>query len=352
MKAGPVRVLVVDDSLTIRSLLRTTIESDPRLAVAGEAADPYDAREKIKTLNPDVITLDIEMPRMNGLDFLERLMRLRPMPVVMVSTRTRDKSVEAIQALSLGAVDCVDVSRLQVEPGVRRRLLDTLVLAGGATVSGPRGQAVRDAAAHAGRPERGFTWNGRFVVIGSSTGGVDALERVLAAFPANCPPTLIAQHMPPGFLESFARRLDAAMAPDVAIAGPSEELRPGRVLLAGGGSHHLVLRNGSTPRTAFAPSQPDDMYVPAVDQLFHSAVPFAHRVVAVILTGMGRDGSRGLLALREAGARTLAQSAETCVIDGMPRAARDLDAVQESIPIGRIGRHVVELCARVEAAQE
>ncbi len=345
MMAPPIRVLIVDDSATIRRLLRATIATDLRLEVVGEASDPYEARELIKALDPDVLTLDVEMPRMNGLDFLEKLMRLRPMPVVVVSTRTRDKTAEALRALALGAVDSVDVSRLQVEVGVRRKLLATLLAAGTASVH--HIGAARGASASTG-PAPGFAWNGLAVMIGSSTGGVDALERVLAAFPGDCPPTLIAQHMPAPFLESFARRLDGILAPSVVIAQGGEELRPGRVLLSGGGTHHLVIAGGQ-PVTGLVPSETDDLYVPSVDRLFHSAAALGRRAVGVILTGMGRDGADGLLAMRDAGARTLAQSAETCVIDGMPRAAREGGAVERSVPLDALGSEILKLCSNMEA---
>lgn len=340
------RVLIVDDSATIRGLLRATIATEPRLEVVGEARDPYEARELIKALDPDVITLDVEMPRMNGLDFLERLMRLRPTPVVVVSSRTQDKSAEAIRALSLGAVDCIDVSRLQVEVEVRRRLLAMLLAAGAAQVGGTgaaRDQGPRPPAAS------GSDWNGMTVFIGSSTGGVDALERVIADFPADCPPTLIAQHMPPAFLESFAKRLDSLFRPSVSIAGDGEDLRRGRVLLAGGGAHHLTVSRHAPHRTTLLPVEEGDLYVPAVDRLFHSAVPLGRRAVGVILTGMGRDGAEGLAAMRQAGARTLGQSGETCVIDGMPRAARDAGAVERVVPLDRIGTEILATCSKTEA---
>jgi len=338
---GRVRVLIIDDSATIRNILRAVISSDPRLEVAGEARDPYEARDLIKALDPDVVTLDIEMPRMNGLAFLERLMRLRPMPAVVISSRTRDNSADAIRALSLGAVDCVDVSRFQVEPEVRRRLLETLVAAGGATM-----QVPADPAARPGPGTQTHAWNGSVVFIGSSTGGVDALERVLAPFPSDCPPTLIAQHMPAPFLESFARRLDAGLAPEVAIASDREPLRPGRIRLAGGGQHHLAVSPGTPPSTRLVPSEPGDVYVPTIDRLFHSATTLRKRAVGVVLTGMGRDGAEGLLAMRQAGARTLAQAGETCVIDGMPRAAREIGASAKNVPLDRLGGEILALCRR------
>ena len=342
---GASRVLIVDDSATIRGLLRATIATDPRLEVVGEARDPYEARDLIKALDPDVITLDVEMPRMNGLDFLERLMRLRPIPVVVVSTRTQDKSAEAVRALALGAVECVDVSRLQVEVKVRRHLLATLVAAGGASVGGtgaarPEGPGPATASA--------FDWNGTAVFIGSSTGGVDALERVIAHFPADCPPTLIAQHMPPPFLDSFARRLDAFFAPSVAIARDGESLRQGQILLAGGGALHLTVSRHAPNRTVLVSAEEGDLYVPAVDRLFHSAAALGRRAVGVILTGMGRDGADGLRAMREAGAKTLGQSGETCVIDGMPRAARDAGAVEREVPLDQIGEEILRICSKAE----
>lgn len=338
-------MLIVDDSATIRGLLRATIATDRRLEVVGEARDPYEARELIKALDPDVITLDVEMPRMNGLDFLERLMRLRPTPVVVVSTRTRDRSAEAVRALALGAVDCVDVSRLQVEVEVRRQLLAALNAAGGARVDGTG--AARACGPGPSAPS-GFDWNGMAVFIGSSTGGVDALERVIAHYPADCPPTLIAQHMPAPFLDSFARRLETLFAPSVAIARDGEKLQPGRVLLAGGGAHHLTVCRHAPHRTVLLPADAGDLHVPAVDRLFGSAVALGRRAVGVILTGMGRDGAEGLCAMRQAGARTLGQSGGTCVIDGMPRAARDAGAVEREVPLDRIGAEILKLCSKTE----
>lgn len=348
------RVLIVDDSATIRGILRTVISADPRLEVAGEARDPYEARDLMKDVDPDVLTLDIEMPRMNGLAFLERLMRLRPMPVVVISTRTRDRSADAVLALSLGAIDCVDVSRLQVESKVRRRLLDTLVAAGNATVQWPAcGPGAADIPPDAPAAERtAFDWNGSIVVIGSSTGGVEALERVLSVFPPNCPPTLIAQHMPASFLDSFARRLDARMSPEVAIAKDGEPLRAGRIHLSGGGTHHLTVTPMPAAAVRLVPSAPEDVYVPMIDRLFHSAAALRRRAVGVILTGMGRDGADGLLAMRKAGAQTLGQSGETCVIDGMPRAARAIGAVTRNVPLERMGAEILAAASRAPAALE
>ncbi len=327
------RVLIVDDSRTIRALLRVTIGQDPRLEVVGEAGDPYEARELIKTLAPDVITLDVEMPRMNGLVFLEHLMRLRPMPVVMVSTRTRERSEDAVRALSAGAVDCVDVARLHGDEAQRLRLVDALFCAASASVRAkPAAVAAPESV-----PFAPFGWNGRTVLIGSSTGGVDALERVLHQFPADCPPTLIAQHMPEAFLRSFARRLNEHVRPGVRVAEDGDRVVQGTVLLAPGGSRHLALSRTDPDRVQLLPSQQSDAYVPSVDILFDSALPHAQKMLAVMLTGMGRDGSAPMRQLRDLGARTLAQDGDSCVVDGMPRAAREAGAVERSVPLDRLG---------------
>lgn len=340
------RVAIVDDSRTIRALLRATLDADPRLMVVGEAGDPYEARNMIKACNPDVITLDVEMPRMNGLVFLEHLMRLRPMPVVMVSNRTREHSEDAIRALSIGAVDCVDVARLQADETQKQRLAEALFHAAGATVRAP---ATSRSAPSAQTAASTFAWNGRIVLIGSSTGGVDALERVFAGFPPNCPPTIVAQHMPAAFLRSFVARLDTQIAPDVALAEDGAHIGQGRILFAPGGDKHTVLAPGSADRLAFAPSFGDDLHVPSIDRLFSSAVPIAPHCIGVILTGMGRDGAQSLKALRDAGAGAVVQSAESCVIDGMPRAARDCGAAEEIADLDAIGGVLLRRCSKREA---
>lgn len=336
---APVRVLIVDDSRTIRTMLRALLAADDRLAVVGEATDPFEAREAIKALNPDVLTLDVEMPRMNGLDFLDRLMRLRPMPVVMVSNRTAENSETAIRALSIGAVDCIDLKRFRGDSGGAARLADTLLMAARASVRRRDGPAMR---AGADRRRPGFRWNGKVVLIGSSTGGVDALERVLGAYPEDGPPTLVAQHMPPAFLRSFAERLDGVVAPQVRLLEGEMPAACGRVLLAPGGDRHAVLAGRDRPRFRTDPDDGGEDYVPSVHRLFSSARPVAAQVVAVILTGMGRDGAEAMRALRDRGAHTIAQSGDTCVIDGMPRAARDLAAAVEVCPLDAIGAAILD----------
>ena len=340
----PVRVVIVDDTRTIRSMIRMHLSRSPRIEVVGEAGDPFEAREMIRALNPDVITLDVVMPRMDGISFLERLMRMRPMPVVMVSTRTTEKSAEAITALSLGAFDCVDIAALNKGHG--NIDLAELVLA--AAASHPRGLA-----AHRDEPARhakamGLNWNGNVVVMGSSTGGVESLNTVLSHFPTDCPPTLIAQHMPASFLEKFAQRLDRTLAPKIALATDGETLMPGKVLIAAGGSHHLTLAKGSPLMTRFVESDEDDLYVPSINVLFSSAVYQAPKVVGVQMTGMGRDGAAPLLDLRKAGAHTIVQDAASSVVDGMPKAARELGAAVEVASLDDIGPAILAAVTRSE----
>jgi len=344
---APVKVLIVDDSRTIRAMIRSVLDGDRRFVVVGEAGDPYAARDLIKSLDPDVLTLDVEMPRMNGLVFLRNLMRLRPMPVIMVSTRTSEQSEEAITALSLGAVDCIDLKRVHGAPDIRSKLTETLLAAAGASLrrtgAAPSPFAPQDAARH-------YEWGGRIALIGSSTGGVDALERLFSSFPENCPPTFVAQHMPESFLASFARRLDAKIAPRVRLADTGLRAEAGTIYLAPGGSRHLALRPGDPASCRLVEDDGTQLYVPSVDLLFRSAVPMAASVVAAILTGMGRDGADAMLSLREAGARTIAQDAATAVIDGMPGAARANGAAETVLPLDGIAARLLELCGSFSGA--
>lgn len=335
--AGSVtRVLIVDDSPTIRQLIRQRLASDARLQVVGEASDPYDAREKIKALRPDVLTLDVEMPRMNGIAFLERLMRLRPMPVVMISTETHRGSEAAIEALALGAIDCIGKPAADRLPEAFVNLGELLVTAARARVRefGPRSVV---------QPPTGFRSNGKIVLIGSSTGGVDALETVLKGYPRDCPPTLITQHMPPGFLASFAQRLRPMVAPKVQLATEGAPVLPGHVYLAPGGDTHLKLGPGEPPRCRLCPGEKRSGHRPSVDELFDSGVALGNRVVSVLLTGMGRDGAEGMVRLRAAGARCLAQDEASCVVFGMPRVALELGGAERAVPLARISSEILAL---------
>lgn len=335
---GTVRVLVVDDSSTMRRLIRVGIERDPRIRVVAEAANAREARDAVKTLDPDVMTLDVEMPGMTGIEFLERLMRARPMPVIMLSSLTRQGSEAALQALANGAVDCVEKPRFGAAQETFAQLAEKIIVAAGARVHHHR--ATSETAVV--RPKPGWRWNGRWILIGSSTGGVEALETILRSFPTDCPPTLITQHMPGPFLMSFASRLNAAFAPSVRIAADGDRPRQGEVYIAPGGETHMTLApDGETVRLVLGPKRSG--HRPSVDEMFASAQPFASRIIAAILTGMGRDGAEEMRALRRAGARCVGQDEETSVVYGMPRVAYELGGVDAQVPLGQIGARLLEM---------
>lgn len=324
------RVLIVDDSTVMRQLIAAALSADPELEVVGEASDPLQAREAIKVLNPDVITLDVEMPNMNGIDFLERLMRLRPMPVVMVSTLTARGTEATLAALELGAVDCIEKPRGSDAAGFRQ-IAEKVKMAARAK--------VRQRVEHkAPATQESFTPNDRIVAIGSSTGGVEALLSIVERLPADCAPTVITQHMPASFTRSFAERLDRACAATVTEARNGDPLVSGHVYVAPGGDFHLEIEGTKHLRCRVTHGDPVSGHCPSVDVLFNSVARTAKdRSVGVILTGMGRDGARGLLAIRQAGGKTLGQDESTCVVYGMPRAAYDLGAVERQLPLERLG---------------
>ncbi|WP_396593972.1 chemotaxis response regulator protein-glutamate methylesterase [Brevundimonas sp. R86498] len=325
----PIKVLVVDNSATMRALIINSLRADPDLLVVGQAADPIEARTAIKDLNPDVVTLDVEMPNMNGLEFLERLMRLRPIPVIMVSTLTQRGADISIAALELGAVDCIGKPVAgggegfgELAAKVKAAAMARIQPAGASPATGP--------AAGEYKP------SGSVVAIGASTGGVEALIKVITSFPANCPPTVITQHMPLTFTTSLAARLDRLSAPTVRIAEEGAELTVGHVWLAPG-DRHLRISGGRTPRCSLGDDGPVSGHKPSVDALFSSvATACGNRAVGVILTGMGKDGAAGLLAMRQAGAATFGQDQDTCVVYGMPRAAFEAGAVERQLALPRI----------------
>ncbi len=329
-----IRTLVVDDSASMRGLIKAALAAAPDIAVVGEAADPIEARAAIKSLNPDVVTLDVEMPNMNGLDFLEKIMRLRPTPVVMCSTLTHRGAEAALRALELGAVDCVGKPTGLV--GDFDGLVDKVRAASRARVR-PNVDAPRPAA----RP-LDFAPGDRIVAIGSSTGGVEALIEVLTSFPANCPPTVITQHMPANFTRTFADRLDRLCAPSVSEARDGAPLEVGRIHLAPGGAAHLRVEGRTRLVCRLEESGPVNGHRPSVDVLFDSVARTAGAAaVGVILTGMGRDGAQGLLAMRQAGASTLGQDEASCVVYGMPKAAFELGAVERQASLSKIAGHVL-----------
>ena len=335
-----VRTLVVDDSLTMQALISRTLSADPGIQVVGTASSAEEARARIKELDPDVVTLDIEMPGMNGLDFLERLMRLRPTPVVMLSTLTSEGADASIAALELGAFECFDKLALRRQGEAIR--LPALVKA----ASGTR-HRLAAAAPRAETPQADYhPRDNAMIAVGASTGGVEALIELLSGFPANCPPTVIVQHMPPSFTASFAARLDRLCKPSVEEARSGAVLQVGKVYLAPGGDKHLEIAGSGTRRHCrLSPGPKISGHQPSVDQLFYSVARVAGAdSVAAILTGMGADGAEGMLAMRQAGSVTIGQDEASSVVYGMPAVAHRIGAVVQQMPLRRIAARLLQEC--------
>ena len=327
------RVLIVDDSATMRALIANVLDSAPDIEVVGEVSDPFEAREAIKALDPDVLTLDVEMPRMDGLSFLEKLMRLRPMPVIMVSNHTAASTDLAMQAMAIGALDCV------VKPGPHDpRSFDQLVgkvrEAAGTSLKGSLPARIVQSPEPA---TNRYLHDGRVLALGSSAGGIEALSCVLDRFPADGPPVVITQHMPAGFTKGLAARLDRLCDATVREAEDGAPLLPGMIYLAPGGERHLEIAGSKAPYCSLKAGDPVSGHRPSVDVLFRSvARTVGSKAIGVILSGMGRDGSDGLLDMRRSGALTLGQDRATSFIYGMPRAAYDGGAVERQLPLGKI----------------
>ncbi|MBR9754491.1 chemotaxis response regulator protein-glutamate methylesterase [Cobetia sp. 4B] len=391
-----IRVLCVDDSALIRELMAEIINAQPDMQVVATAPDPLVARDLIKRHEPDVLTLDVEMPRMDGLDFLERLMRLRPMPVVMVSSLTERGGEITLRALELGAVDFVSKPRLGIRGGMleyaetiadkiraaaRARVRPagravTSPSAGGvqagsvlsnsaqsnpypssladrsvaASVAAPVSQDKESPPAIAAASRRPLLSSEKLIAVGASTGGTEAIRAVLQSLPADAPAILVTQHMPPGFTRSFAERLNGLCRIAVKEAAHGERILPGHAYIAPGDAHLTLSRSGANYVVTLDQRPPVNRHRPSVDVLFDSVARVAGRnAVGVILTGMGRDGARGLLQMREAGAHTIAQDEQSCVVYGMPREAVELGAAQSVLPLSRISGqllHLVQLAGR------
>ncbi len=342
MGARRVRVLVVDDSALVRALLPELLASHPGIEVVGTAADPLIAREKIKRLSPDVLTLDVEMPRMDGLTFLRNLMRLRPMPVLMVSSLTEAGAQVTLDALALGAVDFVPKPRIDVARGLasyRTVLVEKVLQAAAARVSALAGAVP--AAACAG--PLGYRTTERLLAIGASTGGTEAIRNVLAAMPADAPATVIVQHIPAAFSAPFAERLHRHSRMTVVEAQDGQPLLAGHAYVAPGGRHLRVVRSGARWHCRLGDDDPVRRHRPSVDVLFESVAAHAGaNASAALLTGMGDDGARGLRALRDAGARTTAQDEATSVIWGMPGAAVAMGAAESVLPLQQVAGFLLE----------
>lgn len=353
MSPKPIKVLVVDDSAVVRKLLMDALRQAPEIEVVGGAADPFMARDLILRHEPDVLTLDIEMPRMDGLSFLARIMQHRPMPVIIVSSLTQQGSTSSMEALRLGAIDVIakpggpgSVGEIAAQLVRRIRMLhgSPVRLKPAATEVAPVVKATPVAAGR--RPSRGS-----LVLIGASTGGTQAIEALLTRLPGDMPPILIVQHMPPVFTKSFAERLDKVTPLTVLEAKGGEVVTPGHVYIAPGDFHMVVERHGVMLKTALTSTPVVHYQRPAVDVLFQSAAKLKGvPMVAAILTGMGADGADGLLALRRAGAETIAEDEHSCVVFGMPKEAIARGAAMHVSTLLRMPQTLMECLDRVAVA--
>ncbi len=350
----PVRVLVVDDSATVRQVLSQLLSSAPGIEVIGTAADPLFALERMNRDWPDVVVLDVEMPRMDGITFLRRLMAQRPTPVVICSSLTEAGARTTMQALAAGAVGIVTKPRLGVKDFLQQAAAEVVAAvraaaradAGRLAALAARGPAPPPAAAAAPvlreGPERSENAE-KVVAIGTSTGGTQALEVLLTALPRTVPGLVVVQHMPEKFTAAFAARLDGLCALEVREARPGDRVLPGVALIAPGARQMQLVRHGAQYHVEVAAGPPVNRHCPSVDVLFRSVARHAGRhALGILLTGMGDDGARGLLQMREAGARTLAQDEASCVVYGMPREAVRLGAAQRSLPLEAMARAVIE----------
>ncbi|CDG21739.1 Chemotaxis response regulator protein-glutamate methylesterase [Xenorhabdus poinarii G6] len=343
-----ITVLCVDDSALMRQIMREIINSHPDMEVVDCAPDPFVARDLIKKHNPQVLTLDVEMPRMDGIDFLEKLMRLRPMPVVMVSSLTAKGSEITLKALELGAVDFVTKPQLGIREGMlaySELIAEKIRTAAQAKIS-TGGSTSVSAAPLTFKP---LLSSEKLIAVGASTGGTEAIKNLLQPLPVTSPALLITQHMPPGFTHSFAERLNKLSQIRVKEAEDGERVLPGHAYIAPGDRHMELCRSGANYQIMITNALPVNRHRPSVDVLFRSVAKHAGRnAVGVILTGMGSDGAAGLLEMKQAGAYTLAQSEKSCVVFGMPRAAIQLGAVDEVMDLQKISKTML---AKISAGQ-
>lgn len=352
-----IRVVVVDDSALVRSLLTEIINRQHDMQCVGAASDPLVAREMIRELNPDVITLDVEMPRMDGLEFLSRLMRLRPMPVVMVSTLTEQGADITLRALEMGAVDYVAKPRIGITSGLNELagdIVDKIRIAAAAHVKrlGPA-PAAPGAPAHgspaAAEPPRAplpRLSTEKIICIGASTGGTEAIREVLTPMPADAPAIVITQHMPPGFTTSFAARLDSLCKIRVEEARDGQRILPGHAYIAPGGRHLRIDRSGSNYVAVVEDTEPVNRHRPSVEVLFRSAARvLGPNALGIMLTGMGADGAQAMREMKDAGSYNYVQDETTCVVFGMPRMAIQAGAAHEILPLNQIAPAVLNRLA-------
>jgi two-component system chemotaxis response regulator CheB len=350
-----IRVLIVDDSVVVRRILSDTLAAEPDIEVVGTAADPYVARDLILQLNPDVLTLDIEMPRMDGLTFLRKLMRFRPMPVLVISSLAQASCRAAVEALAEGALEALPKPAGPYSVGDLRAVLADKIRAAAGVKTMARALAPASipvpTSAPAGRPPNvpaaPVRWRDSVVIaIGASTGGTEAIHRVLTEFPENSPGVVITQHMPAGFTKAFSERLNKNCRLEVKEAEDGDEVRPGRALVAPGGLHMMLRRRGSSTHVVVKDGPRVCYQRPSVDVLFSSvAAEAGARALGVILTGMGSDGAAGMLKMHQAGAPTIAQDESSCVVFGMPREAIRMGGADKVLPLDRITAAVFHILA-------
>ena len=342
-----IKVLVVDDSALIRNLLGEIVKSESDMQLVGAAPDAYVAKKMVQEHNPDVITLDIEMPKVDGLRFLDVLMKARPTPVVMISTLTEAGADATIRSLELGAVDFIRKPKLGVVQGIeeyRELILSKIRMAARSRVRQQKPATVKTTTALT------YSSTEKIIAIGASTGGTEAIKTIVSALPANAPATVITQHMPPGYTSTFAKRLDACSQLKIVEARGDERLLPGHGYLAPGDKHMEIIRSGADYRIRLNDGPRVSGHKPSVDMMFTSLVESAgSNVVASLLTGMGKDGADGLLALKEKGAFTICQNEDTCVVYGMPKVAVSLGAAEKILPLENIAQAMVSQLEKMKA---
>lgn len=336
-----IRVLIVDDSATARAVLTDILGSDPMIEVVGTASDAYVARDKIVELKPDVICLDVEMPRMDGITFLKRLMHYMPLPVIMVSSLTQAGAKTTLQALEFGAVDFVPKPHSHIYDGkdeMRDELIEKIKIAAKVRVK----KRVLESTQQANTTSLAETTH-KILAIGASTGGTEALKEVLMGLPRNAPGTVIVQHMPANFTGPFAERLNSLCAMEVREARNGDSITPGLVLIAPGDYHMVVRRSGARYYVEIGSGDKVSGHRPSADILLNSVAKIAgSNSIGVILTGMGGDGARGLLAMRNAGAKTIGQDEKSCIVYGMPKVAYELGAVEKQLPLSKIANGILD----------
>lgn len=348
-----IKVLIVDDSELIRNLLTEILSQDKHIDVVGTATDPFDARAKIKEFNPDVLTLDIEMPRMDGITFLRNLIRLRPMPVVMISTLTEKGADITMEALQIGAVDFVAKPKLDIRsslPALTQEINGKIRQAARANLNALEHNIHQKQLSKPLQPLPAEHPNRRIdmIAIGASTGGTEAIKEVLMTLPEEMPPILISQHMPSGFTRTFAERLNKLVKLEVCeFTADNEPLKPNHVYIANGDQHIVVARSGSSYRVCCDNSAPVNRHKPSVDVMFNSVASQAQgRAIGVLLTGMGIDGAAGMKAMKESGCSTIAQDEASSVVWGMPRVAVEQNAATDVLALNKIGKALIDQCYR------